>query len=146
MGSWAIEWARAWRMWSIVRTRGEETFARWVMYWVNSGEVFQAAASAALSLGEPQRALTYFSAAATHHDPYDPEREPRGTAIYLARQAEAYLALGDLDGAVEAAQRSIDLLGGVTSARGSETLTSLRSKLTRHRAIPVVKSFLNETA
>ncbi|MEV7897416.1 transcriptional regulator [Streptomyces cyaneofuscatus] len=116
------------------------------MYWVNSGEVFQAAASAALSIGDPQRALTYFSAAATHHDPYDPEREPRGTAIYLARQAEAYLALGDLDGAVETAQRSIDLLGGVTSARGSETLTTLRSKLTRHRAIPVVNNFLNDTA
>lgn len=116
------------------------------MYWVNTGEVFQAAASTALSLGDPQRALTYFSAAATHHDPYDPEKEPRGTAIYLAREAEAYLALGDLDGAVETAQRSVGLMGGVSSARGSETLTSLRSELSKHRAIPVVKNFLNETA
>jgi tetratricopeptide (TPR) repeat protein len=116
------------------------------MYWITTGEVFQAAASAALSLGDPQRALTYFSAAATHHDPYDPEKEPRGTAIYLAREAEAYLALGDLDGAVETAQRSVDLMGGVNSARGSETLNGLRSEFTRHRAIPVVKNFLNETA
>ncbi|MFJ5105170.1 transcriptional regulator [Streptomyces sp. NPDC088554] len=116
------------------------------MYWVTTGEVFQAAASTALSLGDPQRALTYFSAAATHHDPYDPEKEPRGTAIYLARKAEAYLALGDLDGAVETAQQSVNLLGGVSSARGSETLIGLRSELTRHRAIPVVKNFLNETA
>ncbi|WP_153485680.1 transcriptional regulator [Streptomyces katsurahamanus] len=116
------------------------------MYWVNTGEVFQAAASAALSLGDPQRALTYFSAAATHRDPYDPEKEPRGTAIYLARKAEAYLALGDLDGAVETAQQSVELMGGVSSARGSETLTGLRTQLTKHRAIPAVKGFLDETA
>ncbi|MFI6449653.1 transcriptional regulator [Kitasatospora sp. NPDC050543] len=116
------------------------------MYWITTGEVFQAAASAALSLGDPQRALTYFSAASTHHDPYDPRKEPRGTAIYLARESGAHLALGDLDGAVEAAQRSVDLMGGVSSARGSETLTGLRSELNRHRAAPVVKNFLDETA
>ncbi|MFD4855103.1 transcriptional regulator [Streptomyces atratus] len=116
------------------------------MYWITAGEVFQAAASAALSLGDPQRALTYFSAAATHHDPYDPEKEPRGTAIYLAREAEAYLALGYLDGAVDTAQRAVHLMGGVTSARGSDTLTGLRDEFARHRSIPVVKTFLNETA
>ncbi|MFF0629897.1 transcriptional regulator [Streptomyces sp. NPDC004296] len=116
------------------------------MYWITTGEVFQAAASAALSLGDPGRALTYFSVAATHHDPYDAEKEPRGTAIYLFREAEAYLALGDLDGAVDTAQRAVDLMGGVSSARGSDTLTGLRSKFTRHRAIPVVKNFLDETA
>jgi tetratricopeptide (TPR) repeat protein len=115
------------------------------MYWITTGEVFQAAASAALSLGDPQRALAYFSAA-THHDPYDPEKEPRGTAIYLSREAEAYLALGDLDGAVETAQRAVELMGGVTSARGSETLNGLRSEFTSHRSIPVVRQFLNETA
>ncbi|WP_329013595.1 hypothetical protein [Streptomyces sp. NBC_00690] len=116
------------------------------MYWVNAGEVFQAAGSAALSLGDPQRALTYFSAAATHQDPYDPQKEPRGTAIYLARQARAHLALDDLDGAVETAERSVHLMGGVSSARGTEILTRLRSELKRHRTIPVVKNFLNETA
>lgn len=116
------------------------------MYWVTTGEVSQAAASAALSLGDPQRALTYVSAAATGQGPYDAEKEPRGTSIYLAREAAAHLALGDLDGAVETARRSVDLMGGVSSARGSETLTGLRSELTRHRSIPVVKNFLDETA
>ncbi|MFB7476859.1 transcriptional regulator [Kitasatospora sp. NPDC056184] len=116
------------------------------MYWITTGEVFQAAASAALSLGDPQRALTYFSAASTHHDPYDPHKEPRGTAIYLAREAGAHLALGDLDGAVDTAQRSVDLMGGVSSARGSDTLTELRTELNRHRAAPVVRAFLAETA
>ncbi|MFC8710339.1 transcriptional regulator [Streptomyces sp. NPDC057197] len=116
------------------------------MYWITTGEVFQAAASAALSLGDPRRALTYFSAAATHQDPYDPGKEPRGTAIYLARQAEAYLALGDLDGAVETARRSVDLMGGVTSARGTGSLTGLHAAFARYRAIPVVQTFLTETA
>ncbi|MFE5858715.1 hypothetical protein ACFQ61_36530 [Streptomyces sp. NPDC056500] len=116
------------------------------MYWVTTSEVFQAAGSAALSLGDPQRAVKYFSAAATQQDPYDPEKEPRGTAIYLARQAAAHLACGDLDGAVETAERTVHLMGGVSSARGTETLTRLRSELKRHRTIPVVKNFLNETA
>ncbi|MCA1221397.1 transcriptional regulator [Streptomyces sp. 8L] len=116
------------------------------MYWITTGEIFQAAASAALSLGDPQRALAYFAAATTHHDPYDPQKEPRGTAIYLARQAEAHLALGDLDGAVETAQHAIELMGGVSSARGSDTLTGLRSEFIPHRATPIVRNFLSETA
>lgn len=116
------------------------------MYWITTGEVPQAAASTALSLGEPHRALTYFSAAAAHPDPYAPEKEPRGTSIYLARQSSAYLALGDLDGAVDTAQRAVALMGGVNTARGSDTLTGLRAEFTQYRAIPVVKDFLNETA
>ncbi|MDP9868870.1 MULTISPECIES: hypothetical protein [Streptosporangium] len=67
------------------------------MYWVTAGELHQVAASSALSLGEPQRALRHFDAALSHHDPYDTEKEARGTAIYLARRAEAHLALGDVD-------------------------------------------------
>ncbi|GGO58965.1 transcriptional regulator [Streptomyces lasiicapitis] len=115
------------------------------MYWITTGEVLQAAASAALSLGDPRRALTYFSSAVTHHDPYDSDKEPRGTAIYLARQAEAHLALGDLDGAVETGQQAVGLMGGVTSARGSETLNRLRTEFSRHRSTPVVRTFLDET-
>jgi tetratricopeptide (TPR) repeat protein len=38
-------------------------------YWVNHGGLHQAAASSALSLGEPKRALEHFVAARTHADP-----------------------------------------------------------------------------
>ncbi|WP_433856667.1 transcriptional regulator [Streptomyces kronopolitis] len=116
------------------------------MYWVNAGEIHQAAASAALSLQDPARALNHFTAAATHTDPYDAEKEPRGTAIYLLRQASAYLVLGDLDGTVETARPAVDLMGGVNSARGSSALAELRTDLARYCSTPVVKDFLSETA
>ncbi|WJY43268.1 transcriptional regulator (plasmid) [Streptomyces sp. P9-2B-2] len=112
------------------------------VYWVNAGEIHQAAASAALSLHDPARALEHFTAAATHADPYDAEKEPRGAAIYLIRKASAYLALEDLDGTVETARHAVDLMGGVSSARGSSALTELRSALVRRRGVPVVKDFL----
>ena len=116
------------------------------LYWVNAGEVFQAAGSAALSLGDPARALDYFSAAMTHPDPYDADKEPRGTAIYEARRASAYLALGDVDGAVDTARHTVDLMGGVSSARGTSTLSGLHAELTRHRSVPAVAHFLTETS
>jgi tetratricopeptide (TPR) repeat protein len=115
------------------------------VYWVNAGEVFQAAGSAALSLGEPARALEYFAAAVTHPDPYNPAREPRGAAIYEARRASAFLALGDIDGAVETARQTVELMGGVNSARGTGTLADLRAELGRQRRLPVVADFLHET-
>ncbi len=115
------------------------------MYWVNAGEIHQAAASAALSLRDPARALEHFTAATTHADPYDTEKEPRGTAIYLIRQASAYLALDDLDGTVETARHAVNLMGGVSSARGTSALTELRTDLARRRGVPVVKDFLELT-
>ncbi|WP_371792306.1 hypothetical protein OG285_25265 [Streptomyces sp. NBC_01471] len=115
------------------------------MYWINTGEILQAAGSSALSLGDPARALRYFTEAATHNDPYDSTKEPRGTAIYLARKAAAYRELGDLDGAVHTAEEAVALMGGVSSARGSRTLCDLRDGLDRHRTVPAVVAFLEAT-
>lgn len=116
------------------------------VYWINAGEIHQAAASAALSLRDPARALGHFTAAVTDSDPYDAEKEPRGTAIYLIRQASAYLALGDLDGTVETTRHAVELMGGVSSARGGSALAELRADLARHRSAPVVADFLGDTA
>lgn len=55
------------------------------MYWINHGELHQVAASSALSLGEPKRALENFTAAITHEDPYDTDREARGSSTRSAR-------------------------------------------------------------
>ncbi|NDZ76978.1 transcriptional regulator [Streptomyces sp. SID10853] len=115
------------------------------MYWINTGEILQAAGSSALSLGDPARALRYFTEAATHNDPYDSTKEPRGTAIYLARKAAAYRELGDLDGAVHTAEEAVALMGGVSSARGNSTLGDLRDGLDRHRTVPAVAAFLEAT-
>lgn len=116
------------------------------MYWINHGELHQVAASSALSLGEPKRALENFNAAITHHDPYDTTREARGTAIYLARQVEAHLALGDIDSALDVAHQVIDTMGGVDSARTISTLDDLRNELSTYQHIPAVRDFLDYAA
>ncbi|MFI5987314.1 transcriptional regulator [Streptomyces sp. NPDC051555] len=112
------------------------------MYWINHGELHQVAASAALSLSEPRRALENFTAALTHEDPYDTNRETRGTVIYQVRQAEAHLALGDVDAALDLGHHVITTMGGVDSARTTSTLTELRGQLAGHRHIPAVAEFL----
>ncbi|PZG04932.1 transcriptional regulator [Nonomuraea aridisoli] len=116
------------------------------LYWLNAGEVHQSAGSAALSLGEPRRALEHFEAALHGDDPYDTRQEARGAAIYLARRSEAHLALGDLDAAVEVAEQVVRLMGGVESARGTSALEDLRGGLLDHKEVPVVRNFLELTA
>ncbi|NRQ39382.1 transcriptional regulator [Nonomuraea sp. NN258] len=116
------------------------------LYWLNTGELHQFAGSAALSLGEPGRALEHFDAALRGEDPYDREQEARGAAIYLARRSEAHLALGELDAAVEVAEQVVELMGGVESARGTSALEDLRGGLLGHQDVPVVRTFLELTA
>ncbi|MEU9835905.1 hypothetical protein AB0D67_30590 [Streptosporangium sp. NPDC048047] len=116
------------------------------MYWVTAGELHQVAASSALTLKDPRRALTHFSAAVSHHDPYDPDKEARGAAIYLARKSAAHLALGDVDAALESAHEVVGRMGGVDSARGSSTLDELRTELGKHQQVRAVQEFLGLTA
>ncbi|MFE9659279.1 transcriptional regulator [Streptomyces sp. NPDC005955] len=116
------------------------------MYWINRGELHQVAASSALSLGEPRRALEDFDAALTHDDPYDTEREIRGTVIYQARKAEAHLALGDVDAALGIGHQVIVTMGGVDSARTTSTLRDLRGHFAGHQHIRDVRDFLDYAA
>ncbi|MGV9322543.1 transcriptional regulator [Streptomyces sp. NPDC003660] len=116
------------------------------MYWINHGELHQVAASSALTLGEPRRALEHFAAAVDHTDPYDTDREVRGAVIYQARQAEAHVALGDIDAALGIGHNVITAMGGVDSARTTTTLTELRGHLADHRHIPAVADFLDYAA
>ncbi|MCQ8769820.1 hypothetical protein [Streptomyces telluris] len=113
------------------------------MYWMTHGEVHEVAASCALPLSEPARALEHFDAALRHEDPYGTRTEARGAGIYLARQAEAHLALGDIDAAVAAAERAVEQLEGADSARGTSALTDLRGRLAAHRTALPVAGFLD---
>ncbi|MBG0818385.1 hypothetical protein [Planomonospora sp. ID82291] len=110
--------------------------------WVSAGEIHQSAGNAALTLGDPRRALTQFDAALSHHDPYDENRETRGVMIYLARRAQAHLASGDLDAAVDAASRVLTMANGVASARAADSLSGLRADLTAYRHVAMVRDFL----
>ncbi|MEU5158842.1 transcriptional regulator [Streptomyces sp. NPDC020875] len=117
------------------------------VYWFNLGELYMQAGSCDLDLGRPDRALDRFtSAAAARDDAYREDEFPRSTAIFLAREAEARMALGDLDGAVESARRAVGRLGGLPSARWTSSLGDLRAKLADHRGVPVVREFLEQTA
>ncbi|GAA3386359.1 transcriptional regulator [Streptomyces racemochromogenes] len=116
------------------------------MYWVNHGELHQVAASSALSLSEPRRALEHFNAALHHDDPYDSDREVRGAVIYQVRQAEAHLALGDINAALDTGHQVITAMGGIDSARTTGTLQELRAQLADHQHIPTVRDFLDYAA
>lgn len=116
------------------------------MYWMTQGEVHEVAASCALSLNDPKRALEHFDAALRHDDPYDTNTEARGAGIYFARKAEAHLALGDLEAALDTANRAVDRLGGADSARGTSTLADLRAQFAAHKRVGAVADFLELTA
>lgn len=114
------------------------------LYWVTQGEIEMIAGSSALELGDPREALLRFDAA-IHADYRGDDQYPRSHAIYLARAAEAHLALHDLDSAVATARHATRCLGDVDSARSSATLSGMRAKFARHAASPLVRDFLEVT-
>jgi tetratricopeptide (TPR) repeat protein len=112
-----------------------------ILYWVDYGEIEMIAGSAALQLGDPAEALRRFEAAMKASYPGD-EEYPRSHAIYLARAAEAHLALHDLDAAVATARHAARCLGSVDSARSASELKGLREKLAPHTSHTAVREFL----
>jgi hypothetical protein len=102
------------------------------------------AGSSALDLGDPAEAVRRFDAAIKAD--YRDDQYPRSHAIYMARAAEAHLALHDLDAAVVKAAHAVRCMRGVGSARSASTLASLRSKLAGHAASSAVRAFLQETS
>lgn len=114
------------------------------LYWVTEGEIEMIAGSSALELNDPAEALRRFEAALIA-DYRGDDQFPRTHAIYMARAAEAHLALHDLDAAVDRAHLATRCLGGVDSARSSSTITGLRKKLAAHAASPTVRDFLDAT-
>ncbi len=114
------------------------------LYWVTEGEVEMIAGSSALELGDPAEAIQRFDAAISA-DYRGDDQYPRSHAIYLARAAEAHLALHDLDAAVERAAHAARCMRGVGSARSDSTLASLRAKLAHHTRSRAVQDFLAVT-
>ncbi|MFE5326214.1 helix-turn-helix domain-containing protein [Embleya sp. NPDC056575] len=111
------------------------------LYWVDYGEIEMIAGSAALQLGDPAEAVRRFEAATEASYPGDDEY-PRTHAIYLARAAEAHLAMHDLDAAITKARHAARCLGSVDSARSASELKGLRNQLATHTAHAAVREFL----
>ncbi|MCM2392016.1 transcriptional regulator [Streptomyces albipurpureus] len=111
------------------------------LYWVDYGEIEMIAGSSALQLGDPAEAIRRFEAAMHASYPGD-EAYPRSHAIYLARAAEAHLAMHDLDAAVAKAHHAARCLGSVDSERSATELDGLRVKLAAHTSYGPVREFL----
>ncbi|MFJ7998530.1 hypothetical protein ACIQ7D_15500 [Streptomyces sp. NPDC096310] len=112
------------------------------VYWIDRDELHGWAATNALDLQDPRRALTHHAAIATAHRTGTREQpHPRTAALRLTREADAHLALGDIDAAVHTADQAVRTLGGVTSSRGTTIIMGLKDKLAAH-ATPLVRNFL----
>jgi len=114
------------------------------LYWVTEGEIEMIAGSCALELGDPAEAIRRFDTAISA-DYRGEDQYPRSHAIYMARAAEAHLAMRDLDAAVDRASHAMRCLDGVDSARSKSTLAGLRKKLKGHGEVPLVREFLEAT-
>lgn len=115
----------------------------WI-YWITRPEIEMMAASAALDLGDPRRALDFFRGARTadYADAY-----AKNDAIHLVWTADAYLALGEIDAACETALEAYLKGKEIDSARQSGALTDFRTRLkAKHRGSRTAKDFLDLTA
>ncbi|MFD6340732.1 transcriptional regulator [Streptomyces sp. NPDC060131] len=111
------------------------------VYWINHDELHGWAATNALDLRDPRRALTHHAAISNAHQTGTHDQPaPRTAALRLTREADAYLALGDIDAAVHTANQAVRTLGTVASARGTRLLTGLKNKLAVHET-PMVRGF-----
>jgi tetratricopeptide (TPR) repeat protein len=115
------------------------------VYWVTKQELHSWAASNAIDLGDPRRALSHYRAQGAD-TVADTAVSPRSAGLRLAREAKALLALDDVEAAADTAQQAGRLLGDVTSPRGAQVLKDLHTRLTPHRRLPCVQDVLSLSA
>ena len=113
-------------------------------YWFTTQEIEMLAGSCALDLGDPQRALDHFTAAETQA--YAGGTYRRDAALFLARRAEAQLALGEVEQACAIATDAWQQSSQLDSGRPTGQLATFRSHLHRHSTVPAVQEFLERTA
>jgi tetratricopeptide (TPR) repeat protein len=109
-------------------------------YWMSAGEIEMIAASSALELDDPQKALEYFGAA--RDSAYAADGYARDNALFLVRSAEAHLRLGDVDAACAVAGEALDQIDGVDSARPSGALADFTRQLRPHSSARSAHEFL----
>jgi hypothetical protein len=109
-------------------------------YWMSAGEIEMIAASSALELDDPGKALEYFAAA--RDSQYAADGYARDNALYLVRSAEAHLRLGDVDAACEVAGKVLDQIDSVDATRPSGALADFTKQLQPHHAARSAQQFL----
>lgn len=114
----------------------------WI-YWMTDAEVEMLAGSAAHNLGDYRGAIERYTAA---WQVYDRSAFVRDTALFLAREARAHLALGDVEAACATATHALQVGGDIGSVRPSDTLVDFRGELTDHRDVAAARDFLELSA
>lgn len=114
----------------------------WI-YWMTDAEVGMLAGSAAHDLGDYRLAVDHY---ATARQSYDAHTYVRDTALFLAREARAHLALGDVETACATATQALTFGGEISSARPSDTLSDFRAELIPHRNVMAARDFLELSA
>lgn len=112
-------------------------------YWIDRSELHSWAASNAVDLKDPGRALDHYRAMVQSGPPEPDGAYPRSRSLRLAREAGAHLELRNVDQAAHTAVRAMEALDGITSARSTTILTGLRERLRPYGKVPAVRAFLS---
>lgn len=108
----------------------------WV-YWLNEDEINVMAGRCYVELGVADRAVSLLAGVLDHYD----ERMARELALYTSWLAEAQGMLGNIDEAVAAAARTLELTARVSSARADARVNLVWQKLKPHQATQAVADF-----
>lgn len=113
---------------------GDDQLPTWLS-WYGEAQVSSTEGKILLRAGQPDRAINALALAVDH-------AVPRDQAVRAGRLATARLIGNDLDGALDAANRGLDLLETqVQSARAVSRLTKFNGYLATHRSVPAVVEF-----
>jgi tetratricopeptide (TPR) repeat protein len=113
----------------------------WV-YWLDEDEIKIMAGRCYVELQQPDRAIPLLAGVLQRYD----ERHTRESALYTSWLAEAHVQAGDLEHAVELAERTLELASSTSSSRGDDRVTLLAQRLGPHRAVSAVRDFLDHEA
>lgn len=108
------------------------------LYWFPHPETMAETGRGFLLVGDPERAVAMLGDGAGVAD-----ETPRDQVLYATYQAEALIALDDIDGAAEHGQRALRLAGGVESPRAVGHLACVAESMVGHTAVPAARAFLD---
>jgi tetratricopeptide (TPR) repeat protein len=112
-------------------------------YWVTPAEIEMLAGSSALDLGDPRQALRCFDAA--RNADYNANGYVRDNALFLARAAEANLALGNVSEACGLASQALAQNTDIESARAADAIAAFRHQLQPYQSVPEACDFLEQS-
>jgi transcriptional regulator with XRE-family HTH domain len=108
------------------------------LYWFPHPEAMAETGRGFLLVGDADRAVTMLGDGASAAD-----EAPRDQVLYASYQAEALIALDDIDGAAEHGRRALRLAGEVESLRAIDHLAGVSEAMVGHAEVPAARAFLD---